>query len=297
MAAHVDPAAGVVRVNGRAWPFEVDPASGEAAVQVDGRPLRLRPLSWREKRNLARFVAGGPELLERMLLRASLAMGPGSEVSAREIPAADREGLLVLSRWLSSPGDPLLPLESLLLAQVGVEVAQQLHCSPLELDGWPAWEVEATWQVVRGRSAGEGEAPAEDDGLTRILVVPDEAADSEVAGPSAGGPSPPAPLPTHPPLPPGRGGPEALGHREDPDAALAALIASMPGFGDAAAWPGELPGLAAPSPLGWPEQPPPSLPPSSWPPTASGEDLEELFDLLAERLEEAAIDQGIDLEG
>ncbi|HEX4953067.1 MAG TPA: hypothetical protein VF017_06705 [Thermoanaerobaculia bacterium] len=348
MAAYVDPAAGVVRGNGRAWPFELDPATGTAQVEVDGRPLRLRPLSWREKRNLARFAPAGPELLERMLLQASLGASAGVE-----IPAAEREGLLALGLWLNAPAEPLLPLESLLLAQVGVEVAQQLHCSPPELDGWPAWEVEATWQVVRGRSAGEGEAPpaarraanpagapVEDDGLTRILIVPDEPAPPEVASTSVGG----GILPEVPgtsvgggilPEVPGtsarrgnlpemagtsagggslpevagtsaRGGhlPEvagtsvALGGVEDPDAALAALIASMPGFEGAAGWPVALPGLAAPARSGWPEAvEAPAWSLGSSPPGSPGEDLEELFDLLAERLEEAALDQGIDLEG
>ncbi len=184
MAAYVDPAAGVVRAGEGAWPFELDPASGAAEVQLAGRSWRLRPLSWQEKRTLARFAAAGEPLLERMLLQACLAEGRGAEV-----PAADRAALLALGRWLNEPAEPLLPLESRLLTQVGIEVARQLGCSPREIESWPAHEVETTWQVVRRGQADPAElaakterapAPDPDEGLTRIWIVPDEPAALDV---------------------------------------------------------------------------------------------------------------------
>lgn len=79
----------------------------------------------------------------------------------------------------------------------------------------------------------------------------------------------------------------------DPDAALAALIASMPGFEGGASWPGPAwePGRLSQGGRGEPLA-------AVVPPDSGEEDLlEALFDRLAERLEEAAIDQGIDLEG
>src|SRR5262249_45000333 len=71
-AVRVDPLREEVRADDRAWPFALDCRADVATIELGGVTYRVRPLRWREKRNLARYASLGEEFVERQLVRACL---------------------------------------------------------------------------------------------------------------------------------------------------------------------------------------------------------------------------------
>src|SRR5262245_16108763 len=114
MAVRVDPLREEVRDDDRAWPFALDCRADVATIELGGVTYRVRPLRWREKRNLARYASLGEEFVERQLVRACLE-------GATPLPA-DRqqyEVLAGLAGWVSAPAGSAaaLPLDPVLLAR------------------------------------------------------------------------------------------------------------------------------------------------------------------------------------
>ena len=130
--AQVDVEASVVRVADQSWPFELDPASGDARLLLtDARggagAFWLRPLHWREKITLARFVHLGPAFLSRQLLRLT-ARGDGPLPDDPARAAA----LSALAAWINDPmGDGVsLPLDPLALARAVLGVCRGERAQP-----------------------------------------------------------------------------------------------------------------------------------------------------------------------
>jgi hypothetical protein len=182
MSAHVDPAAGLVSLGDRTWPFDLDLATESITVTVEGgRRLRVRPLRWREKLSLARFAHLGAAFVERQLVRACLV----DEGGATDGDAA--EAVAALARWVNDPdgANPALPLEQALLAEVTLGVCRALGLRPDDLDGRTAAEVERLWQATPGQLApawAPEPAGRGDDDLTRIVIVPDPQPGAEAGG-------------------------------------------------------------------------------------------------------------------
>lgn len=169
MAAQVDPVAGQVRVDGRSWPFDLDLRSGSATVEVDGRLLAVRPLTWQEKLRLARHAHLGGEFVDRHLVRLCLAGDPAPDGPAGSAVAA-------AARWLNDPDPavPAAPLDRLMLGRVTAEVCREMGLRPGDLAGRDAAEVEELYRAVARPSPAE--TPAETgagDGPSRIQIVPD----------------------------------------------------------------------------------------------------------------------------
>jgi hypothetical protein len=197
MGAHVDGAAGAVRLGDASWPLELDCASSTATLVVDGSRLVLRPLRWREKTVLARFAGLGEAFLRDQLVRACLAEGE----PPRDGPAG--EAVLAVALWLNA-GEPAgaapaaLPLDGEVLALATLDVCRSLGLAPGDLDDRDAPEVEALFRAAeRDAGAARPGAPPADapvlpgpphdpwaasEGVRRILVVPDEPASPDVPG-------------------------------------------------------------------------------------------------------------------
>ena len=189
--ARVDPAARRVVAGEHSWSFDVDAGSGGLTVALDEGPVRLRPLRWREKLRLSRFAAAEGGLVEDQLLRLA---GGGDD-----LPAGDgREALLALALWLDAAGDEALPLDPVLLAGVTLEVCGASGLSPADLDDRDAPDVQALWRAAREGGPGVS-GGIDDDGSTRIVIVPDPEPAGAVAPQAA--PAEPHTEPT----PPGMG--------------------------------------------------------------------------------------------
>lgn len=149
-----------VEGNGSEYPFSVDCVTGVATLDA-GQAVTVRPLLWAQKRALARFASLG-DLYQRDEF-ARICVSPTNDDSARE-------AALALALWINAPEDGPLPLETALLARVTRDVCRSWGLTAVDLDARPAPEVESLW-----RHSGEP-VPAvstPDDGITRIIVVPD----------------------------------------------------------------------------------------------------------------------------
>ena len=186
--------------------------AGVARVQLGEVIYTARPMVWRDKQILARFAELGPVFLRRQVL--SLCLAPGTPLPEAEV---DLQDLLELVLWVQRPrsGQPVL-LEPGALATVTLGVCRALGVPPADLDDREAPEVEALWQAAQSQSAGPVgpqpalsvaprrgmAAPADEQGVRRILVVPDppgRARASSTAAdprcPSPGNDEPAAPAP------------------------------------------------------------------------------------------------------
>ena len=146
MAAYVDAKNCVVRDGDAALPFDIDCHDGIARIALGNQRYALRPLSWREKRNLARFSHLGEQFLQTQFLRVSL------NKPAVELPASEeqRAVLSALARWINAPdGDFGLPLDQRLLASVTVDICRSMQLAPAMFDAMNATEVEMLWRVTR----------------------------------------------------------------------------------------------------------------------------------------------------
>jgi hypothetical protein len=113
-AARVEADTRRVVVGERAWSFDLDCRCGAVTVDLDGAPLRIRPLRWREKVVLARYAALGADVDGDQV---RLALDGGGLPPAG--PA--REAARALALWICGPGTEL-PLSTPLLAEVTADV-------------------------------------------------------------------------------------------------------------------------------------------------------------------------------
>jgi hypothetical protein len=201
------------------WSFELDCRSGGATVVLDGSPVRVRPLHWREKVVLARFAGLGSELVEEQFLRLALAQD--------EPPTgAARAALVALALWLNAPDAEALPLQPTLLASVTLDVCSAIGLAPADLDDRDALEVESLWRAAadsRLTAARHADSPSdgaqagahvEAGNTTRIVIVPDPAREKEGDAPADAGLEPQAER-REPPEPIATSDP-AVGQNDDP---------------------------------------------------------------------------------
>jgi hypothetical protein len=156
--------------------FAADCGAGTASLDAGGRAISLRLLRWGEKCALARFASAGADFLAGQMLK----------LCADQPAEGTREAALALLLWLHAPDEPPLPMEARLLARVTLDLCQALTMPLPELAQRSAPEVELLWQAL-GRTQAAETLP--DDAVTRILVLPDEAA--EAMGPAAASPTAP----------------------------------------------------------------------------------------------------------
>ena len=173
MAAFVDAKNAVVRDGDAAWPFDIDCRDGVARIALDDNLYVVRPLAWREKRNLARFAHLGEHFLQTQFLRVSLNDG-GKNLSTTE---ESRSVLSALARWINAPdGDFGLPLDQQLLASVTLDICRSLQLGPDMFNTLDASEVELLWQATRATQPLPPDAtPTAEPGMTRIVVIPGKA--------------------------------------------------------------------------------------------------------------------------
>lgn len=173
MAVYIDANSCAVRDGDAVWPFDIDCRDGVAHIALDTCRYVLRPLSWREKRNLARFTHLGEQFLQTQFLRLSL-----KETDA-EFPMAgeERAVLSALARWLNAPdGNFGLPLDRQLLASVTLDICRAMNLVPTAFDALDAMEVEMLWQAACAKQPTTTQTEASASiapGMTRIVVVPD----------------------------------------------------------------------------------------------------------------------------
>ncbi|MDP9317471.1 MAG: hypothetical protein M3O94_00040, partial [Actinomycetota bacterium] len=195
-AATVDDASCVVEVDGSQWPFEIDLATGVVTVDIGGQAHTVQPLSWREKVTLARYARARTSLLDAALLRHRLGARTDTDArigSAAPAPSLETRALVALARWLNDfgPGGSGAPLDPVTLTGIASRASRASGLSLPELDALTAAEVELIAAAAHASEASEARAVAAfaaqqagspsiddhptDDGLTRIVVVPDPA--------------------------------------------------------------------------------------------------------------------------
>lgn len=174
MTATVDTRSGTVRDGERQFRFTADCLAGTATLDCDGRRIGVRVLRWAEKSALARFASAGAAFLSAQLLQVCA----GAAESDPECAAA-----LALLLWLDAPDEPPLPMDARLLAQVTLDLCAALGTSVDDLARRPAAEVETLWRAM-DRAATAPADDAADDGVTRIIVLPDEIGDAAAATPA-----------------------------------------------------------------------------------------------------------------
>jgi hypothetical protein len=200
--------------------MEIDLRTGRAAMEFGGRRFLVGTIQWDELGALARFAHLGPPFVRRELVRLAVHEegGPPAEAAEEEILAA-------VAMWLATAGrEAPLDLDPANIAAATRDVCRSLRIAPAELDGRPAPDVAALWRScapvdegpaadTAGRVAEEpaaAEEPAgagDEDGYTRILVVPDE--------------EPPGPVDPEDGTEPRTGGPEDASTPPDQIAAAA----------------------------------------------------------------------------
>ncbi|WP_261565093.1 hypothetical protein [Frankia gtarii] len=213
----VDAGAPRVRAGGQSWPFTVDLRTGRVTIRIEDVTHTLVPLTWREKLTLARYATRAPELVDAALVTHTLGADPAATISPAAAPA-----LRVLARWINGV-DAAAGLDGSALARIALAACQRTGLTLADLDDRDAGEVEllarpaptdgaepgGTGARERAEASG-GAAPAPgrpapphagampepevDDGVTRILIVPDPVrpagpttpGQSGVAGPADG---------------------------------------------------------------------------------------------------------------
>jgi hypothetical protein len=173
--AEIDALQEVVRVGTTQWPFVFDGRENIVSVTMSGGSFRLRPLLWREKQTLARFAHLGAAFLQRHYLRLCL-------IEPLSLPAESDEhaALWALAQWINTPAHAkaMLPLNAALLASVTFDLCRAMQRAPGDFDLCAAHEVELLWNAARTTQptqSGQQTATEEDDGVTRIVVVPEAA--------------------------------------------------------------------------------------------------------------------------
>ena len=196
-SVRVDPATGQVAIGGHGLEapidVEIDLRTGSAAVELSGRRYLVGTLRWAELGALARFAHLGPAFVRRELVRLAVHAGEGQPAETGQ-----EEILSAVAMWLATAGHHVpLDLDPADIAAATRDVCRSLRIAPAELDGRPAPDVAALWRSCapagEGRATGlagravpepatpqkwsameELAAAEDDDGYTRILIVPDE---------------------------------------------------------------------------------------------------------------------------
>jgi hypothetical protein len=177
--AYVDTRQNIVECDGRQWWFDLDCRTGVVNVTLGRRTLRMRRISWREKRTLARFVHLGETFLKEQFILIALG---GNEALPED--ESEREALWALAHWLNGPDGQLgLPLDQRLLASVTFDLCRAMQLAPAAFEDMEASDVETLWQAAQISQP----QPAEESGGARIVVVPDPAQDSTEAPQIRGG--------------------------------------------------------------------------------------------------------------
>jgi hypothetical protein len=143
--ARVNEQAGTVEVGDESYPFEIDCRLGTVAIDLAGVRFTLRPLSWREKRTLARYAHLGESFLRDQHIQLTVSREARLPNDERQ-----RDALSALARWVNRTGErPGLPLDAQLLATVTLQVSRALQAAPASFDGLDASEVELLWRAAR----------------------------------------------------------------------------------------------------------------------------------------------------
>jgi hypothetical protein len=151
MSVQVDPLRGELRNGERTWRLQLNCGADVAGVELGGQMYRVRPLTWREKRALARYSGLGEDFLQAEYVRACL-------VEEVPVPTTRDElaTLFALALWVNAPtrAGSDLPLDAALLAEVSFRLAQAIGATVSELDAEKADFVEQLWfgVVARKRS-------------------------------------------------------------------------------------------------------------------------------------------------
>jgi hypothetical protein len=169
------------------FPFTLDAAGGTATMMAAGHAVTVRLMLWAEKRALARFAGlGGAFLAEQI---ATTCAGFVDD-------PVEREAAIALALWLQAPAQPPLPLDESLLARVTLDICRAFGLSLADAGARPAPEIEALWRALQQPSQPRLDA---DDGVTRIVVVPDEPSAAMTGSSLPSGHEPPAPPLSGPP--------------------------------------------------------------------------------------------------
>lgn len=147
MQVAFDPDRGVVEVRGetpyQCWPFGLDFTQGVAHIELSGTTFDVRPLTWRQKRLLARYSSLGADFVERQFLQLSAGDGPVPD------GVLDQQVLFTLAAWMNALGDAAgSPLDNTFLTRVELEVCRTLLLRPGDLDQRDALDVEAVWRSL-----------------------------------------------------------------------------------------------------------------------------------------------------
>ena len=132
----------VVRAGGREWPVSLNLATGTLAVHLASETYTVRPLTWGEKRTLARYAFLGEEFLKRQL--AAACTTPRSEPEG----ADEAQALVLAAVWMTAPEGDHLPLSSAALLRATTEIERWSGTPGDELDRQPAADVEALWRSL-----------------------------------------------------------------------------------------------------------------------------------------------------
>jgi hypothetical protein len=173
------------------WSFDVDCRDAIARIDIGEERFEVRALSWREKRNLARFAHLGEEFLERQFSRLCCRGASSSDAGA------GRDVLLALAMWVNDPGpESMLPLNTEILSRVLVDLCRSTGLGPGAFDDRPAHEVEALWRTIQDHAADSwGSRPRQPGGasmaavqseVTRIVVTPDSEGPGQVHSETTG---------------------------------------------------------------------------------------------------------------
>jgi hypothetical protein len=188
----------VLRIADREWRVALDLSTGGLKLDLSTGVYFLKPLTWGDKRRLARFANLGEEFLRRnmTLACATPAVWPDDEVEA--------EALVLAAATVTSPGYDALPLSIGTLLRISAEISRAMGMAIDELDHQAAVDVEALWRLIeadsrRTRQAEHLEVSAAtlgdvrrsldeplEPGWNRILVVSDPIATAPEASASTG---------------------------------------------------------------------------------------------------------------
>lgn len=198
MWVKVDGDSGALTVGPEDWPVEPDGLSGSVVVRCAAVSYRVRPLRWSEKLVLARLATLGPAVRRRALLQACVTS------ESKEPPKIPQliEALVAVAEWVNATPDGANPVADhpAALAAVALDVMRATGMSAADLAVMDAVQVEMLWQasggdvrversmrqassdqsVARGTADAVASEPVE-DGLTRILIVPDAESDANSA--------------------------------------------------------------------------------------------------------------------
>jgi hypothetical protein len=162
----VDPVTGMLMFEGR--PLTLDLSTGIAQVRLGNVTYAARPMLWREKVALARYVGLGPAFLRQQIF--SLCLAPGTLLPKI---GAELKSLLEFVLWVQQPlSGQSVPLDVEALAAATLGVCHALGVRPADLGDRQAPEVEDLWQAIQAKSPEQpAPAPTDKQGVRRVSGV------------------------------------------------------------------------------------------------------------------------------